>query len=91
MTGLKSILNVAAILLLALLIVVSAAWGVLAVHYSDLASTALRNGLAGSFGLFSLAVLAALASRRWRWRALGAFVVVFAVLLAWWSSHCAVQ
>ena len=86
MTGLKSILHVAAILLLALLIVVSAAWGVLAVHYSDLGSTALRNALAGLFGLFSLAVLAGLALRRWRWRVLGAYALVFAGLLAWWSS-----
>ncbi len=86
MAGLKSILNVAAILLLALLIVVSAAWGTLAVHYSDLGSTALRNSLAGMFGLFSLIVLAGLALRRWRWRALVAYGVIFAGLLAWWSS-----
>lgn len=84
MTGLKSIFHVAAILLLALLIVVSAAWGMLAVHYSE--STALRNALAGLFGLFSLAVLAGLVLRRWRWRALGAYVIVFAGLLAWWST-----
>ncbi len=86
MTGLKSIFHVAAILLLTLLIVVSAAWGMLAIYYSHPASAALRNGLAGLFGLFSLAVLAGLVLRRWRWRALGAYVIVFAGLLAWWSS-----
>lgn len=83
MIRLKSIASVAAILLLGLLIAVGAAWGVLSLRYSDLA---LRNGLAGLFALFSLAVLAALATRRWRWRALGAFVVVFAALLAWWNT-----
>jgi Domain of unknown function (DUF4105) len=83
MTGLKSILKVAAILLLALFIAISAAWGVLSLHY---ASATLPNALAGAFGFFSLAVLAALASRRWRWPALAVFVVAFTALLAWWST-----
>ncbi len=86
MTGLKSILNVAAILVLALLIIVSAAWGVLALYYSDLQSDVLRTSLAVLFGVLSLATLTGLALRRWRRRAVGAYGVVVAALLAWWSS-----
>ena len=86
MTFLKFILKCAVILLLTVLFVASAAWGTLAVHYSDLGSSALGSALAASFALISLAVLVGLFLRRWRWRALGVYAVAFAGLIAWWSG-----
>jgi hypothetical protein len=61
------------------------AWGVLAIHYSDIESDGLRNALAPAFGVFGLLTTAALAHPRTRWGAALVFVVVFAVLVAWWS------
>ena len=86
MTVLKFILKCAAILLLTVPFIASAAWGTLAVHYSDLGNSAMGTVLAGSFALLSLAVLVGFFLRHWRWRALGAYAVAFAILLVWWSS-----
>lgn len=61
-------------------------WGVLAIRYSDIESPALRVVLIGAFGLTAAVTLAALASARWRWRALAGFVAIFVVLIAWWGS-----
>ncbi|HWN47153.1 MAG TPA: hypothetical protein VNM71_07335, partial [Steroidobacteraceae bacterium] len=79
-TVLKLIFKFIAILLLALILVASAAWGTLAVHYSDLGSSALGTALAGSFASLSLAVLVGLFSRRWRWRAIAAYGLALAGL-----------
>jgi len=83
---LKLVLKFVAILAAVLVFIVSAAWGVLALYYSDLDSGTLRSWLAGSFALISLVMLSGLALRRWRWRAVSAYVLVFAGLLAWWSG-----
>jgi uncharacterized protein DUF4105 len=83
---LKVLFKGVAILLLMIVVAASAAWGTLAVHYSQLGSSPLGTVLAAAFALVSLAVLVALFLRRWRWRALGAFAVLFAGLIAWWSG-----
>lgn len=74
------------ILCLALVLLGMAVWGTLAIHYSDLSNNALRAGLAAGFATCALAALIGLAFRRWRWRALTGFLVVFGGLLAWWST-----
>ena len=89
MTVLRRIFKFIVILLLALIFVASAAWGTLAVHYSDLGSSALGTALAGSFALLSLAVLVGFFSRRWRWHAIAAYGLAFAGLIAWWSGIAA--
>lgn len=61
-------------------------WGALAIYYSDLTSAALRTALAAVFAVLGLATLVLLGWRRWRWRALGAFTLVFVAVLAWWSG-----
>jgi hypothetical protein len=83
---LKFILKSVAILLLLVIVVASAAWGTLAVHYSDSGSSVLGTALAGSFALLSVTVLAGLFSRRWRWHAIAAYALAFAGLIAWWSG-----
>jgi hypothetical protein len=71
---------------LALLVLGSAAWGVAALWYFDHASLALRATLAALFALAALAALAGIAMPRWRWRAFGAYLALFALLLGSWLA-----
>ncbi|WP_298832341.1 DUF4105 domain-containing protein [uncultured Piscinibacter sp.] len=61
-------------------------WGMLALAYSGPPDDALRNVLAAAFALASLAALLALCFRRWRWRVIAAYLVLFALLVAWWRG-----
>jgi hypothetical protein len=70
--------------LLALSIFVSGGWGALALYYSGPQTPVLQAALAGTFAIAALLTLVALGFRRRRWRALAAYLVLFAVLLAWW-------
>lgn len=85
MRGLKPILGTVASILVALLLIGMSLWGVLAIHSSDL-GPGVGAGLTALLVLFALGALAGLAARRWRRYTLGAFLVVFAGLLAWWST-----
>ncbi|HEY6612089.1 MAG TPA: DUF4105 domain-containing protein [Pseudomonas sp.] len=77
---------VAGLLLLGLLIVAVGGWGVLAIIFSGPRDDTLRNGMAAAFALASLATLIALVLRRWRWHALGSYLVVLVVLGVWWHG-----
>jgi len=72
--------------LLALLVVGSATWGVAALWYFDHAAFGWRAALAGAFALAALLALAGLFLTRWRWRAFGAYAVLFAVVLWRWEA-----
>jgi len=61
-------------------------WGVLALIYFDHAGERLRTVLAAVFAACCLAVLAGLVQRRWRGRAIGAYAVLFAVVLMAFST-----
>jgi len=74
------------LVLLGALMLAVAGWGVLALLYWDHANPTLRNGLAAAYGLVSLLLIAAFALRRWRWRAFGAFAVLFALLASCWFA-----
>jgi hypothetical protein len=69
-----------------LLIAVATLWSVFALYYFDLRSAPLRTALAGAFAIFGCAVLIASSLPRWRMRALVAFALAFAALLAAWST-----
>ncbi|MBA2960915.1 MULTISPECIES: DUF4105 domain-containing protein [Ramlibacter] len=69
-----------------LLVVGCTAWGALALLYYDPASPLLRQALAVAFGIAGLAALIALARPRWRWRGVGLFAALFALLLGAWSG-----
>jgi hypothetical protein len=73
-------------LLVWLLVLCSAGWGVLALYYFDHFSSTLRTGLAAIFGLMSLVALVGFALSRLRWRVLAVYLVLFAALLSWWFS-----
>ena len=79
----KRAITVLALLLLALLIIASAGWGALALYYSGPQAPVLHAGLAGTFALAALLAVTALGFRRWRWRALAGYLVLFAAVLAW--------
>ena len=82
----KTIVRIFGLLLLGLLMAASGIWWVLAITYSGPQNDVLRTTFAAGIAVAFLAVLAALFSPRRRWRSLGIYVVLFAALLAWWSS-----
>jgi len=73
----------AGLLLLGLLIAAAGAWGAIALAVAGPQAELLRLGLAAGFGAASLAALVALALRRWRWRAVAAYLGLFAAMLVW--------
>jgi hypothetical protein len=74
------------LVLLGLLMLGIAGWGVLALLYWDHANPILRNGLALAYAAASLTALVGLLLRRWRTRAVGAFFALFILLLVCWFS-----
>ena len=71
---------------LVLFTIASGAWGALALLYSSPLSETARIVLAAIFGIVAAVAAIALAVRRWRWRAAGAYWVAFFALLAWFFS-----
>jgi hypothetical protein len=71
--------------LLGVLTLLVGGWGVLALVYAGPQNPGLRAALTIGFGAAALATLLALHLPRWRWRALIAFGMLFAVLLVWWG------
>lgn len=59
-------------------------WGVLAIYYGDSHTNGLRTLIAVLFGLAGLTALVGIFVRRWRVRFTGAFLALFAAVLAWW-------
>ncbi len=76
----------AGLLLLGLVILGTAAWGVLALLYFDHANPALRTALAVAYGIASLITLALFIGRRRRWHAFLAQLALFGVVLACWTG-----
>jgi len=74
------------IVVLGLLMLIIAAWGVLALLYFDHANLPLRNALAIVYAAASLTALVGLVFQRWRRRAVGGFFTLFAVLLICYFS-----
>lgn len=82
-------IRITAVVGLALLSLLTAAvggWGVLALTYSGPHNNAVRYSLAAVFAAVSLAALISVGLRRWRWRALAIYLILFAVLVAWWRG-----
>jgi Domain of unknown function (DUF4105) len=78
--------KVIGIVVLGLLMLMIAGWGVLALLYFDHANLTLRNALAIVYAAASLTALVGLLFKRWRKRAVGGFFTLFAVLLICWFS-----
>lgn len=80
------IVTVAGLVLIGLAVTVSGVWGSLALLYASPPTHGLDSGLSAAFALICLLTLVALFFRRWRWRVLAAQLVLFGLLLMWWSS-----
>jgi hypothetical protein len=72
--------------LLGVLLVILALWGALALFYSGPGGDVARLVLAAAFGVVSVVTLVALGLRRWRWRALGVHLLLFAAIVLWLQS-----
>ena len=82
----RTALGILGRILLGLVLIIASGWGVLAIHYSELGAAVLGKCFTALLVLATLAALAGLVVRRWRRPGLAAFAVVFAGLLAWWST-----
>jgi len=82
----KQIARITGLLLLGLLMLGVAGWGVLALRYWDHVNPPLRNGLAAAYAVVALVLIIALALPRWRWPAVGLFAALFALLVGCWST-----
>lgn len=84
--GVKRTITISAWFLLALVVIASAGWSAAALYFSGPQNPVVQAVLAGTFALAALLALTALAFRHWRWRALTAYLVLFAAVVAWWLS-----
>jgi hypothetical protein len=76
----------AGVVLLGLLTAATGIWATLAVLYSGPQDDVVRNSAAAIAALVSLVALIAVGFRRWRWRALGTYMVLFVALVVWWRG-----
>lgn len=80
----RRLVTIPVLLLLAVLLIATAGWGALALYFSGPQAPALQAGLTGTYTLAALLAIAALASRRWRWRVVSAYLLLFAAVVTWW-------
>src|SRR6185437_7585947 len=73
------------LLLLAVIVVGSGGWSALAIWFRFEASEWVRGIVAGGVLVLTVVVAARLATPR-RWIAVGAYAVLFAAMLGWWST-----
>lgn len=85
-TSIKRTVAWAGLIVLGLVLLVTGCWGVLALLYFDHANPVLRDCLAIAYALASLAALVGFVLRRWRWRALGSYLALFAIVLVCWEA-----
>jgi hypothetical protein len=85
-TALRWIAVFSASTVAAVLVAVAGIWGTLALAIAGPQDALLRYGLAGGFGLATLAALLALVLGRWRRNALLVNFVLFAAVVAWFFS-----
>ncbi len=74
------------LLFLGLLMILVGIWGTLAIVYAESYNEIFRYGFAIVFGLASLVSSLLLGVRRLRWRAFGAYTLMFMLFLVWYST-----
>jgi hypothetical protein len=72
------------LVLLGVVLLGIAIWGVLALVYSEPLPGSLRTLFAALYGIASLLAVIALVLPRWRWRAVGSYLALFALLVVCW-------
>lgn len=81
---LVTIAAVVGLVLLGLLLLLMTGWGIMALLHFGKLGAGLKKGLALAYGVASLVMLVGYAWPRFRWRALGCHLGLFAVLLGCW-------
>src|SRR6266850_3345406 len=79
------------VLLISVVMAAITAWGALAIYYSNLPGEGLRTILAAVFTLFGVAMLVWYLLSAKRFRPCFAFLAMFLLLVAWWSTIPASQ
>lgn len=82
----KTFARISGWLLLGLVVLLTGGWTELALIFAGPKNDLLRNVLVAGFAFALISTLVALAFRAWRWRALLAYGVLFALALVWWAS-----
>lgn len=82
----RAVARAVALLLTALALAAITGWGMFAIHLGDSHTGPVQTLAAGAFGLAGIVSILGLLSRRWRGRLVGAFVMLFVAVLAWWFS-----
>ena len=78
--------RVLGLVILGVLVALATAWGTGVLVFAGPGSARVRATLAIVLVVVAVAVAGALFTRRWRWRAVGLFVVVLAPVAGWWST-----
>jgi hypothetical protein len=79
----RSIVRYIGMAVLSVVVVLMAAWAAMAIYYSNLPGGYLRSGIVGLFVFATAAAFLFLPKRR---RTFAWFLVVFAVVVAWWMT-----
>ena len=72
--------------LLALFVLCVSIWGALVLAFAGPGNDLMRGAAVSAFCLISIGALIALFVRGWRWRAIGVLAVMWAALIALWTS-----
>lgn len=81
----KRAFKIAGLIMLGIVVLVTATWASLTLLYTT-PQNGLHVGLACSMALISLLVLVMLFSRHWRWKGVGAQMVLLAAVALWWGQ-----
>ena len=81
----KRAFKIAGLIMLGIAVLVTATWASLTLLYTA-PQNGLHVGLACSMALISLLVLVMLFSRRWRWKGVGAQMVLLSAVALWWGQ-----
>jgi hypothetical protein len=77
-------LNFFKVSLLALMVITTTIWAVLAIYFGDSHSGMVQTSIATVVGLLGLMTLVGLGFARWRKRVLAAYAILFIAILGWW-------
>jgi hypothetical protein len=71
---------------LTVFVLAATGWAVLAIYYGDSSTGSAQTAIAVGFGIIGFASVVGILVRRWRWKSLGGFSALFAVVLLWWFN-----
>lgn len=80
----RTVARAAVALFMVLALAALTGWGAFAIYLGDSRTGPIQSVLAGAFGLAGIVSILGLLSPRWRGRLVGAFLMLFVAVLAWW-------